>query len=136
MAFCVSFLCCVQAQISGHPPPQAAFCHLMYCKSGLSSRSHSNKTRHHYWYFPYDHAISPLPGDRGLRGCQGDPSTWADKYPGSAGANRATLWRLSFRETQHDGGNIQTPSQGRQAEPVWLLMLITQPKVTLDCQGS
>lgn len=81
----------------------------MYRIFGLSSRSHGNKTQQLYWYFPYDHAISPLPGAAGPHDRRGDPSTWAGKYSGSVGANRATNKQLSFREAQHDGGNVQPP---------------------------
>lgn len=47
-----------------HPTQHAAFRRLMCRISAPSSRSHGNQTQHHYWYFPYDHAISPLPRER------------------------------------------------------------------------
>lgn len=62
----VSSFCYVTVQGWGsrHPTQHAAFRRLMCRISAPSSRSHGNQTQHHYWYFPYDHAISPLPRER------------------------------------------------------------------------
>lgn len=118
----------VQGWGSRHPTQRAAFRRLMCRISGLRSRSHGNKTQHHYWYFPYDHAISPLPGNgatwppRGSKhaGRQRCRERWSNRSSKLAAQLRGNLtwwWERPDTELRQPGGACHAPRVGTKRPP-------------------